>query len=173
MNLVEFQQLSKRTAPFNAAPENNQEFINILGNYSTGLVGEWFEYQQALNKRAVEKDNDKEIIKEIGDVMHYAVNLLTVMNEKLDFKKITQPTLIDMDKYLGDILEIPKKHIYHGHELRKQEYIEAVYGVISYFKTNLWAVLDVALAGNIEKLKTRCPDSFSVEDSIARKDVQG
>lgn len=175
MKIQEYQVLSTRTAPFNAAPQNNQEFLNILGNYSMGLVGEYFEYQTALNNVGnILSNNDIDNVEaEIGDVMHYAVNLLTVLGEEFneEFLSVKQPNHRDLDLAYGNILEIPKKHIYHGHELDKETFITSIYVVLSHFsiayKSNMHKILDK----NIAKLKKRYPEKFTTADSIARRDV--
>lgn len=175
MNLVEFQQLSKRTMPFNGEPQNHIEFENMLGNYAMGLVGEWFELQTEINK--VDQENLKSSIpfidKEIGDILHYAVGLLELLGEKVKFSRIGHVVVIDeLEEHLGYILEIPKKHIYHRHELEKDKLITAVYEVIAFLYDDFGAKFERIMQANIDKLKTRYPEKFSVEDSIARKDVE-
>ena len=177
MTLKEFQVLSKRTAPFNAEPQNKQELYNILGNYSMGMVGEWFEFQVELNEvnlnEVVPMNQVDKVEKEIGDVLHYAVNLLTILDveinesktiKKVDFKKL--------EESLGNILEIPKKYIFHGHAIDKEKYVESIYNVISYLNASFGMNMESILQKNIDKLKLRYPEKFSSEDSIKRVDTK-
>ena len=173
MKIEEFQQQSVRTCPFNAAPENIQEFNNLLGNYAMGLVGEHFEHQQALSQigEQVGPNDIQNVFKEIGDQMHYAVNLLTLMDEDFDERKLTSVVLSeDIEKAFGDVLEIPKKYIYHGHTLDREGFTAAVYMVISKLYEFHRSSMPEILQMNIDKLKKRYPEKFTVEDSIARVD---
>lgn len=167
MNLVEFQQLSKRTMPFGGEPTNQVEFENMLGNYAMGLAGEWFEFQTEINEN--ENPSDK-LLKEVGDVLHYSVGLLEMLDYKANELAIShEVTFEGAEKALITILEAPKKHIYHRHELPKLEMIEAVNDVIAHFNHNF--TLATVFEMNIDKLKTRYPEKFNTADSIARVDV--
>lgn len=74
MELNKFQELSKRTMPFKGEPKNNVEYENGLTNYAMGLIGECTEVLRATN-------DHEAILKEIGDVSHYAFGILTFLNE--------------------------------------------------------------------------------------------
>lgn len=177
--IVEFQRNSKRTAPFQAEPCNKQEFEWILSNYTLGLVGETLELMQVLDKHKVYDELDQweqdavwsEFIKESGDVWHYTVNLLSILNEEYDNEKV-----YDSEKGLkylsGDFVELVKKGIYHGHGIDNDELINKLYGIISelidYAGLHLTEILDK----NVAKLKLRYPQCFTVEDSIARVDTK-
>lgn len=170
MNLTTFQELSKRTMPFNGHPQNPIEFENMLGNYAMGLVGEFMEYTVACTSQ-----DGEEIMKEAGDVLHYCVGLLTCIDEKIDFEKLYEMEFdhIQLTKSVGDILEIPKKHIYHRHDLKKAELSHSIHMVIKGFtetidKDGISSILQM----NIAKLKKRYPDKFSVNNSIARVDTK-
>lgn len=174
MNLQKYQVLSTRTCPFNAQPQNQQEFYNVLCNYAMGVVGEFFEFQQALNvcSNPVSKEQINNVYKELGDIMHYAVNLLTILDVEINEELLNEVTTEDLDKALGDILEIPKKYYYHGHELEKDKMVSAIYKVISHIYFNHKYGLPEILNKNIEKLKKRYPEKFTAADSIARVDAK-
>lgn len=171
MNLTQFQTLSKRTMPFGGEPANQVEFENMLGNYAMGLVGEVLEFVIADATGTEDEAN-----KEAGDTLHYCVGLLSCMGEKIDFERLYEidTDQIKLTQSWSDILEISKKNIYHRHDLARFKLIDAVHIVIksfmdTYDKENLSNVLQM----NIDKLKTRYPDKFSVEDSIKRVDING
>ena len=172
MDLKEFQELSVRTAPFNAAPSNFIEYQNILGNYSMGLVGEYFEYLVALDNYDVnmKESSINEIFKEAGDVLHYAVNLLTIMEHDIDLKKLNSIGPQNLEKHLANILEIPKKHIYHGHKMNKKDFIDSIYVIIASLNGSYPLKFSEILKMNIDKLKKRYPEKFTSEASIARVD---
>jgi NTP pyrophosphatase (non-canonical NTP hydrolase) len=75
----------------------------------------------------------------------------------------------------GEVIEIVKKDLYHGHLLNKKE-VEKELGDVMWYIANLATELnlslEVILEGNIEKLKTRYPKGFTEEDSIKRVDVK-
>lgn len=178
MKINEFQELSKRTAPFNAQPTSNVELWNVLANYSVGLVGEHLEYELELKKVPLgDEDISDELLDavdmEIGDTLHYAVNLLTILGEEYDESRILEDVDAIMIKTaLKDILELHKKYIYHGHILPKYKFVQAIYVIISQFVLIYNDLLSPILIKNIEKLRIRYPEAFSVEDSIARVDVK-
>ena len=176
MNLVEYQTLSKRTMPFNGEPANQVEFEHMLGNYAMGLVGEWFELQSEIDK--VNDDNVKQSVpqlnKEVAHVLHYSLGILEMLDEKVNYSKIGHVLeWHETDEHLGNILEIPKKHIYHRHELDASKLINSTYQVIAFLYDNFGTRFKDILQMNIDKLALRYPDEFSTADSIARKDVQG
>jgi len=174
MNLVEFQQLSKRTMPFNGEPANPIEFENMLGNYAMGLCGEVSEACMMIN------DKEK-LLLELGDIAHYAVGLLLL--GKLEIPQPLRHTLIGLTyeenfkvliRESGRVSEHAKKAIYHRHEFDANE-LQRVFLVLKAIR-NIARIQNVSLEKvlqmNIDKLKTRYPESFTVEDSIARKDVK-
>jgi len=172
----EFQEQSKRTMPFQGHATNTQELYNVLGNYALGTLGEWLEYQHEMKDVDIMKDVSYETIvkveKEIGDVAHYLVGLLTIMQEDFDEKKLTY-VLCEEDIYesLANIGEIPKKYIYHGHKVDEEKFINSIYKAISFFQTNFGINIERILQTNIDKLKTRYPEKFTTADSIKRVDV--
>jgi NTP pyrophosphatase (non-canonical NTP hydrolase) len=71
----------------------------------------------------------------------------------------------------GEAADIIKKHLFHGHELDKDELIKELGDVAWYLAETAYA-LDVSLeevcTRNIEKLRHRFPEGFSTENSINR-----
>ena len=174
ITLKEFQELSTRTAPFNAAPENHIEKQNILTNYTLGLNGEFIELE--LENNSDFPSYSDELIKEAGDVLHYAVVLLRVLNKKTTDEstglKIVSKK--NVKESLGNTLEIIKKTYYHGHEFNENEFVKSVITVIDYIYDQLGEEnFYIALERNVEKLKKRYPNGWSSEDSIKRVDLEG
>lgn len=176
MNILEFQEASKRTAPFNANATNEQELNWFLSNYTLGLVGETLELSQVLDKHKIVNSENKEelfseFIKECGDVWHYAVNLLSVLGEEYDDYKSYQSSK-PMRYEVGEFVECIKKSIYHGHGIDKEKLINILYAIIGDLKDYSGIYLDTILVSNINKLKKRYPEKFTTEDSIARVDTK-
>lgn len=74
----------------------------------------------------------------------------------------------------GEVADLVKKHIGHGHPLDVEKLKRELGDVLWYVAGlaelhGLW-LSEVATA-NIEKLETRYPNGFNTADSIARKDV--
>lgn len=74
----------------------------------------------------------------------------------------------------GEVADVIKKHVFHGHPLDKEavkkelgDILHYVAGVATLLELNMESVLE----GNIEKLKKRFPNGFSSADSIRRADV--
>ena len=75
----------------------------------------------------------------------------------------------------GETIDIVKKALFQGHELKKEEFVEELGDVLWYIalccETIDVSLEDVANA-NVVKLVKRYPDGFSNKDSIERKDVE-
>lgn len=173
MELNKFQELSKRTMPFNGEPKNNIEYENGLTNYALGLIGECTEVLGAANDREA-------ILKEIGDVAHYAFGLLTFLNETYEpltnyVVEGSKESIINKIIILsGEISEQVKKFIYHRHELNSPKValalkmlIENLIALAKFYDLSLEQICEM----NIDKLKMRYPESFNVEDSKKRVDA--
>ena len=181
MNIKQFQIQSKRTAPFNADPKNVFDFQNILVNYAAGAVGEWHEYRVELDKVDTKSEEVipmklvNTIESEIGDVMHYVINLLTILKVDVDEEVIKyrpNPTANEIEIALANILEVPKKYVFHGHELDKEKLVDAIYTIIVHFCKTYEFAIEIILKNNIEKLKLRYPGKFNSEDSVKRVDAK-
>lgn len=72
----------------------------------------------------------------------------------------------------GEVVDLLKKHIHHGHELDRDEAKEEMGDVLHYLSglaTMLGFTLEEVAHANIEKLMKRYPEGFTQEDSINRK----
>lgn len=73
----------------------------------------------------------------------------------------------------GEVQDIIKKHLYHGHLLDKEKIKYELGDVLWYIaRIARWAdlTLEEVAQANIDKLKQRYPDGFSQEKSINRED---
>lgn len=72
---------------------------------------------------------------------------------------------------VGEVIDILKKFVYHGHTLDIYELAEELGDVLHYVagtSTMLGLTLEEIATGNIEKLRKRYPKGFSSCDSINR-----
>tara|TARA_R110000868_G_scaffold336554_2_gene597461 strand:- start:552 stop:926 length:375 start_codon:yes stop_codon:yes gene_type:complete len=75
----------------------------------------------------------------------------------------------------GEVVELYKKHIGHGHELdliKLEKELGDVLWYISAIATGLNLSLEDIAIANVAKLKARYPDKFSAERSINRAEYQ-
>lgn len=75
----------------------------------------------------------------------------------------------------GEVVDIIKKHVFHGHSLDKDKIVKELGDVMHYvagIATLLEIELPEVLKGNIDKLKKRFPEGFSEAASIARVDTK-
>lgn len=71
----------------------------------------------------------------------------------------------------GEVLDLMKKHLFHGHPLDREAMVKELGDVAWYLAecaTALEVPLDEILKTNIEKLKKRYPEGFCTERSLHR-----
>ena len=73
----------------------------------------------------------------------------------------------------GEVIDIVKKHMFQGHELDKEK-IKKELGDVMWYVAEVCEALDLNLdevmEGNIEKLRKRFKDGFTVNESINREE---
>lgn len=72
----------------------------------------------------------------------------------------------------GEVADLLKKHLGHGHPLDKEKLVKELGDVLWYvagLANNLGVALSEVAGRNIEKLKARYPDGFSTERSVNRR----
>lgn len=87
-------------------------------------------------------------------------------NDKLNY------SVLGLNGETGEVTEIVKKYLYHGHTFDKEHYIEELGDVLAYIvlgANSIGITLEEVMQKNIEKIKKRYPDGFSFEKSINRK----
>ncbi|MBR2246279.1 MAG: nucleoside triphosphate pyrophosphohydrolase family protein [Bacilli bacterium] len=71
----------------------------------------------------------------------------------------------------GEVADIIKKHLFHGHELNREKLIEEL-GDVMHYVSGVAKMFDISLEEiteyNLNKLKDRYPEGFSKERSINR-----
>ena len=104
-------------------------------------------------------------------VNEYQELAMTTLNTELDKKDILINGVMGLCGESGEAIDIVKKHLAQGHELDREHLIKEL-GDIAWYLAEVATVLDVdleeVLTRNIEKLKARYPEGFSIEKSINR-----
>ncbi len=98
---------------------------------------------------------------------------LTTMNKELSKRELLMNSVMGLCGESGEVIDLVKKHIFHSHELNRDKLIDELGDVAWYIAECAYALdvpLEDVLSRNIEKLKARYPDGFSIEKSINRKE---
>ena len=107
------------------------------------------------------------------DANKYQTLAMTTLNKDLNKKDILINAVMGVCGESGEAIDIVKKHLHQGHELDKEKLIKEL-GDIAWYLAEAAYALDVDLSsvleGNINKLKARYPEGFSVDKSINRED---
>ena len=98
---------------------------------------------------------------------------MTTLNKDLNKKDVLINAVMGLCGESGEAIDIVKKYLHQGHELNKDKLIKEL-GDIAWYLAEAAYALDVDLSdvleGNINKLKARYPEGFSVDKSVNRKD---
>jgi NTP pyrophosphatase (non-canonical NTP hydrolase) len=90
-----------------------------------------------------------------------------------DFRKDNCNYALGLVSESGEVGDIIKKYVFHGHSLDRMELMNELGDVLHYLSgmcsMNHFTLEDVA-KGNIDKLKRRYPEGFSEERSVNRND---
>jgi NTP pyrophosphatase (non-canonical NTP hydrolase) len=74
---------------------------------------------------------------------------------------------------VGEVTDILKKHLFHGHIL-SEEHLKEELGDVMFYIVNLATLYDIdmseVLQNNVDKLLKRYPNGFNSEDSINREE---
>jgi NTP pyrophosphatase (non-canonical NTP hydrolase) len=98
---------------------------------------------------------------------------MMTLNKDLTKKEALVNSVMGLNGEAGEVIDLVKKHLFHGHVLNKEELIKELGDVAWYLAEAAYALdidLETILKLNIEKLKKRYPEGFSTKDSINRKD---
>ena len=105
-------------------------------------------------------------------INEYQKLAMTTLNPELDKKDVLINGVMGLCGESGEVIDIVKKHLAQGHELDKEKIIKEL-GDVAWYMVEIATVLDVELeevfVQNIEKLKKRYPEGFSVEKSVNRE----
>ena len=104
-------------------------------------------------------------------INEYQKLAMTTLNKELNERDVLINGVMGLCGEAGEVIDLVKKHLHQGHELDR-EAIKKELGDIAWYLAETAYVLGFSLEevfqGNIEKLKMRYPEGFSVEASINR-----
>ena len=106
-------------------------------------------------------------------INEYQKLAMTTLNKNLSKKDVLINAVMGLCGESGEAIDIVKKHLHQGHELDKDKLIKEL-GDVAWYLAEACTALDITLEEvlitNIEKLKKRYPEGFSVEKSINRQE---
>ena len=106
-------------------------------------------------------------------INEYQALAMTTLNPALSEKDILINGVMGLCGESGEAIDIVKKHLAQGHELDKEELAKELGDVAWYLAETATAIgydLDDIFQMNIDKLKKRYPEGFSVEKSVNRNE---
>ena len=105
------------------------------------------------------------------EINEYQSLAMRTVNTELSDRDILINAVMGLCGESGEVIDIVKKHISHGHPLDREKLIAELGDVAWYLAECAYALgvsLEDVMRANIEKLKARYPDGFSSERSINR-----
>ena len=106
-------------------------------------------------------------------INEYQKLAMTTLNKELSNEQTLLNGCMGLCGESGEVIDLLKKHLSQGHDLNREKMIEEIGDVAWYIAEIAYALnvdLETVLTKNIEKLKKRYPEGFSVERSLNRKD---
>ena len=106
-------------------------------------------------------------------INEYQQLAMTTLNPKLEKKDVLINGVMGLCGEAGEAIDIVKKHLAQGHDLDREGLIKELGDIAWYLAETAYALdvpLEDVLRGNIEKLRKRYPEGFSVNGSINRSE---
>lgn len=100
---------------------------------------------------------------------------MRTVNKELSKKDMLVNGVMGLNGESGEVIDLVKKHLFHGHELDNDKLVKEL-GDVMWYIAEVCTALDVdmneVMEKNIEKLTKRYQNGFSKEASINRKDSE-
>jgi NTP pyrophosphatase (non-canonical NTP hydrolase) len=109
------------------------------------------------------------------EINEYQNLAMRTLNKDLNKKDVLINGVMGLCGESGEVIDVVKKHLAQGHDLDKEKIIKELGDVAWYLAETAYAIdvnLEDVFIKNIEKLKERYPEGFSIEKSINRKNNQ-
>ena len=107
------------------------------------------------------------------EINEYQQLAMTTLNKEIPQNQLIINACLGLSGEVGEVNDLLKKHMFQGHKLNKDDLINELGDIAWYLAeaaTALGVELEEILSKNIEKLKARYPEGFTVEGSINRKE---
>lgn len=117
---------------------------------------------------------DREAFPEAAPLSLYESFVLSRMNKKLDTVDSLTNYSMGLAGESGELVNILKKHVFHGHALDVSEFVDELGDCLFYLQALCTCVgvrLEEVILHNARKLSVRYPEKFTETDSMVRKDV--
>lgn len=105
-------------------------------------------------------------------ILSYQVESNRTLNKTVSREKQIDQMVYGIVGETGEVIDILKKHLHHGHELDVENVKEEI-GDVVWYLSNLCTILDISLQEvldmNVAKLQRRYPCGFDSEKSINRE----
>ena len=109
------------------------------------------------------------------DIREYQEKAKRTINRELQDYDLLGDLVFGVNGEIGEVTELFKKHIYHGHSLEIKKLAEEL-GDVMWYLTNIATLYSLPMSYildlNIKKLEERYPEGFSKEKSINRKEYK-
>jgi len=105
-------------------------------------------------------------------INEYQKLAMTTLNKELSNEQTLLNGCMGLCGESGEVIDLLKKHLSQGHDLNREKMIEEIGDVAWYIAEIAYALnvdLETVFTKNIEKLKKRYPEGFSVERSLNRE----
>jgi NTP pyrophosphatase (non-canonical NTP hydrolase) len=109
------------------------------------------------------------------EINEYQNLAMRTLNKDLNKKDVLINGVMGLCGESGEVIDVVKKHLAQCHDLDKEKIIKELGDVAWYLAETAYAIdvnLEDVFIKNIEKLKERYPEGFSIEKSINRKNNQ-
>lgn len=127
---------------------------------------------QAMAMRTNDNCCTKRLL-DFSDGYEYAKNVLGIKNAIIPGDLVNG--VMGLAGEAGECVDIVKKYVFHSHPLNVVELEKELGDVMWYVAMCCHALnisLDDVMKGNIDKLRKRYPDGFSIDASIHREEYQ-
>ena len=108
-------------------------------------------------------------------IMDYQEKAQRTVDGTLSAKENICNLVFGLNGEAGEVTELIKKYLYHGHSLGIQKLTEEL-GDVMWYLTNIATFFNIPMTyildENIKKLEERYPEGFSEEKSINRKEYK-
>jgi len=107
------------------------------------------------------------------EINEYQKEAMKSLNPSLNNDEVLLNGVMGLCGESGEVIDILKKHLSQGHDLNRDKMIEDLGDVAWYLAETAYALgvdLDTVLRKNLDKLKKRYPEGFSVTYSINRSE---
>ena len=109
------------------------------------------------------------------NIIEYQYKAQRTINHKLNRKEELYNLVFGINGEIGEVTDLLKKHLFHGHDLSVQKITEEL-GDVMWYLTNIASCYNLSMSDilneNIKKLEERYPEGFSEYDSINRKEYK-